>query len=240
MYKINYYWQYQPDNSDTELLDDPLLIIRDLSEVIIQYFDFNAENVLTIVDFPSNGNPTCLDSQHIIILATKGNRFFLQNAYQLAHELCHYIIREKSKIIDNNSWFEESICELCSIFFLKIIQLRWSVSPEPIKQSCSTIFNEYIEGIFARKKEFDLTTLSQNNSFEYRLLNDDEYKREHNNFIAQQLLPIFETNPNLWKEIFLIRTYNSSDLNTFFQKWSSDSSAENKDSILMIKQLFFN
>lgn len=154
MYKINYYWQYQPDNSDTELLDDPLLIIRDLSEVIIQ--------------------------------------------------------------------------------------LRWSVSPEPIKQSCSTMFNEYIEGIFTRKKEFDLTTLSQNNSFEYRLLNDDEYKREHNNFIAQQLLPIFETNPNLWKEIFLIRTYNSSDLNTFFKKWSSDSSAENKDSILMIKQLFFN
>lgn len=101
------------------------------------------------------------------------------------------------------------------------------------------MFNEYIEGIFARKKEFDLTTLSQNNSFEYRLLNNDEYKREHNNFIAQQLLPIFETNPNLWKEIFLIRTYNSSDLNTFFQKWSSNSSAENKDSILMIKQLFF-
>lgn len=54
-------------------------------------------------------------------------------AYQFAHEYCHHLIDEP---MDGESctsfWFEESICELSPVYFMRRIAQRWIEENTPI------------------------------------------------------------------------------------------------------------
>lgn len=49
--------------------------------------------------------------------------YYSQFAYQYCHELCHLMI--DNDVYEDYRWFEESLCELASIYFLPIISKEW-------------------------------------------------------------------------------------------------------------------
>ena len=67
---------------------------------------------------PSGNFPQYLSSDNIIYLTVKDGIRESQIIYQLAHELCHYFIKKGIKN-DELKYFEESLCELSSHFFLR-------------------------------------------------------------------------------------------------------------------------
>lgn len=81
--------------------------------------------------------PMCsnVGNHRIIYLATKDN-FWCQLAYQFAHEYCHHLINGPMDGENISSyWFEESICELSSNYFMRRIAQRWIEENTPILSS---------------------------------------------------------------------------------------------------------
>jgi len=237
MIKIYDDWHYQKDESDSSHFNDPLIIIRDVCDLMLKAFDENPDTVLQIIDHKHLGYPICLDNNVIIYLSTVGNTYWAQNAYQLSHELCHHFIKKKAPTGDN-SWFEESICELASIYFLSEIASIWSTSANNTKSSYSSSITDYFSNLLISPFIIDLKQLSIQSSAFYEEMNSDPYLRENNNFIANKLLPIFKKTPSLWGDVYLIRKLNIKDLNSFFTKWSRLANRENVGAILEISELF--
>ena len=234
MIKIYDNWHYQKDKSDSSNINDPLIIIRDVCNLMLKAFDENPDTVLHIIDDKQLGYPMCLDNNRIIYLSTAGNTYWAQNAYQLSHELCHHFIKKKSPT-DEHSWFEESICELASIYFLSEIASNWSTSAN---KSYSSKITDYLSNLLIKPLNINLKQLGIQSSAFYEKMNADPYLRVENNFIANKLLPIFKKTPSLWEDVYLIRKLNIKDLNSFFTEWSKLAKQENVGAILEISQLF--
>lgn len=237
MVKIYNNWHYHKDNNDSSNSSDPLLIIKDVCDLMLKSFDEHPDKELLIIDNPQLGHPMCLKDNSIIFLSTAGNTYWAQNAYQLTHELCHYFIKKKATKYDN-SWLEESICELASIYFLSEIAVSWSISDDIKKSSYSSSITDYVSDLLNPTINVDLKYLGIKGSTLYEEMNSDTYIRDKNNFIANKLLPIFQMTPSLWEDVYLIRKFNIKDLNSFFDDWSKFAKQDNKEAIFEIQNLF--
>ena len=237
MMKIYDNWYYQKDKSDLSHFSDPLIIIRDVCELMLEAFNEIPDTILYIIDIKHRGGPICLDDNKTIFLSTDGNTYWAQNAYQLSHELCHHFIKKKASI-DENSWFEESICELASIYFLSEIASIWSGSSNVNKSTYSSSITTYISNLQDTRLNIDLKQLNTQGSALYIEMNNDPYTRDENNLIANKIFPIFKENPSLWKDVYLIRNLDIRDLDSFFTKWSQLANKENIDPILRISKIF--
>lgn len=235
--KIYDNWFYQKDINDSSDSNDPLIIIRDVCDLMLKAFDENPDTDLLIIDDQQRDSPMCLDNNRIIYLATAGNRFWVQNAYQLSHELCHHFIKKKSPT-GENSWFVESICELASIYFLSEIASSWSTSKHERKLSYSSCITGYLSNLLFSPLNINLKELNIQSSAFYEEMNTDPYIRDKNRFIAIKLLPIFKKTPSLWEDVYLIWKLNIKDLNSFFNEWSQLAKQENDGAILEISELF--
>src|SRR5262249_46932134 len=72
------------------------------------------------------------DGEYIIQLSAK-DRFWAQYAYQFAHELCHllsnYDRSYENRKAPENGWFDESLCELASMFVVRKMGDTWETTP---------------------------------------------------------------------------------------------------------------
>lgn len=204
---------------------------------MLDRFDEKPDSTLTIIDNKPLGHPKCLDNNKIIFLSTAGNTFWSQNAYQLSHEFCHYFIQKKTSL-RNNSWFEESLCELSSIYFLSILSSEWEKSQIFKKVQYSGPLNDYHSELLSDVSPFDLSLLNDKESQLYEEMNKDPYLRDNNKYISIKMLPIFIEFPTLWQDVHLIRQCNIKNLRSFFSEWIRLASNKNASGILKISKLF--
>lgn len=145
--------------------------------------------------------PMCCNSSagRIIFLATKEN-YWCQWIYQFAHEYCHHLI--DGKMIPNFNglfWFEETICELASLFHLSRMGEYCFQSPKLTHYAQSVAL--YLSDLLTKNnnlvESFRLTKLQPWRE----QLQEKVYHRDLYNAIAVVMFPYFERNPHLWKII---------------------------------------
>lgn len=166
----------------------------------------------------TNGNPMCSDcgTFHRIQLNT-GDNYWCQWVYQFAHEYCHHIINGSfSGDWTDLLWFEETLCELSSLYNLH--------------EMIGFCKNKGLFGYSLAVEEY-LNELLTKNSLDYPISADggwypdylellskktdaskDGYRRELYNVIAALMYPLFLENPCLWKLILHIgdiRSWNT-------------------------------
>ncbi|GAG03367.1 unnamed protein product, partial [marine sediment metagenome] len=66
--------------------------------------------------------------EYIVKLDAEG-RHWAQFTYQFSHELCHVLTNYEKKASPKNRWFEESLCEMASMFVLRRMAVTWQTSP---------------------------------------------------------------------------------------------------------------
>ena len=100
-----------------------------LKEVIMQYealgFDINSGKPV-LVKYMKDG-PMCSNRGiYRVIFLSATEAYWCQYMYQFAHEFCHHLINGP---MDGNYvssfWFEESVCEMASEYFLMKIAKEW-------------------------------------------------------------------------------------------------------------------
>ena len=186
------------------------MVDNNMMEAIGQPY-FSTKQCLVV---PTEDVPMCVKAggQHIIFLATKDN-LWCQWVYQFSHEYCHHLIDgslsgEWSDLL----WFEETLCELSSLYNLN----------KMISYCANNGLQRYVPSV----KSYLENLLTKNND-KYKLsagggwykqyeasLKKEEYKRDLYNAIAVLMYPLFIDTPNLWKLILIIgdiRSWTSLD-----------------------------
>lgn len=187
--------------------DTTIFVLDSLLHVMNMYLPIHNAPHAIITFLEAYPNPTCLRNPKLIILTT--NPFsWNQLAYQLAHEMCHYII--PNDVSHNLKWFEESICELSSYYFLPQLSEYWKRMQIPLLRGDTNSlyypeFQKYVEYEQLRETFIDISTFVQHeNHPELLSLIKNCEQRDKNTYIANRLLPVFIEFPCTWHAVPLL------------------------------------
>lgn len=149
----------------------------------------------------------------IVMELNTGGYYWAQYSYQFAHEFCHIL----SGFREGNSttrWFEETICEMSSLFVLQRMAESWAVDPpyESWREFAPQLKKYSIKIRLERHsslqeiKEHGLAAFYKKHQ---ATLASNPMNRELNGAMAGELLPLLEENPQSWESI---RWLNASPL----------------------------
>ncbi|CAM3157724.1 hypothetical protein GHI93_07805 [Lactococcus hircilactis] len=150
-----------------------------------------------------------------------------QVTYQLAHEMCHYFISTGIKN-DSLAYFEESLCELSSHFFLRKKTKFYLNSGLIDLVEYAHYLTDYSSDELASATECDL----------YFSTSYYRYDRNNNKHIVKLLLPIFENNPTLWEEVPNLAEIEASTIGELLDLWKNKATAVHKKAIQEIQNIF--
>ena len=159
------------------------------------------------------------------IQLTAKNRHWCQYVFQFAHELGHImcIFRKENHA---NLWFEESICEVASLYALQRMGNKWDqISDGTNSREYAQEFEKYR---IRRIKEssypvnFQLAAWwNQNRS----ILSQNPHLRKQNIWVALTLYDLFDQNPTIaWSACLSLNntaTHRKTDFQQFLQNWKN-------------------
>ena len=204
---------------------------------------FPGKRLNSIVVTHTDKNPVVLyergpNDEYRVYLTAKGRRWPVY-AYEFAHELSHILTNYQHHTYPNattyNQWFEETLCEVASLYTLKRLAVTWEIAPpHPQWAVYAPDFQAFAEEFLQEKHRKLPSTTNLANWFQQNQndMKRNPYLRGHNEVVANLLLPLFEENPEIWEAI----TYLNMDLkgNTFkgyMQSWHDNVPEEFKDII---------
>jgi len=144
-------------------------------------------------------------------LAAQGTHW-AQYSFQFAHEACHVLVNysnshqpPRPEERQANLWLEESLCETASLFTLRAMSRSWQTAPPyPSWRSYAAWFRSYVEERRKQQVEHHFASpmsfsvwFRQNEA----ALRQNGVGRDRNTVIANQLLPIFESEPGGWETL---------------------------------------
>ena len=175
-------------------------------------------------------------SNHNVILLSVEETYWNQYAYQFAHEYCHFQIG--GNVPQQLRWFEESLCELASYFFLPRIGDLWKTNPPYLEwKDYAEKFQKYSLHDQQKATPFDLDFLDNSSAWAHLIQN--EYDRPKNAYVAIKLMPVFEANPCLWSVVHHIKSVPKNlTFSESLRCWRDFSPEKFRKDIGMIAQIF--
>ena len=179
--------------------------------------------------------------EYLIKVTTKG-RFWCQFAYQFAHEFCHILANYSHKTPVANKWFEESLCEMASIYAMRRMALTWKTSPPyPTWKSYAPAIREYVDDLQkAEDKLPEGKTLAAWYKENSAVLRKTPCMREKNRIVANSLLGLFEANPEHWPAIGYLNSGKpaSDSLQDHLANWYRQTPARHRKIVASIIKMF--
>jgi len=178
------------------------------------------------------------------VFLTTRDKLWAHYAYEFAHELAHILANyEHYKEVKNpHQWFEETICEVASLYTLKQLAISWrQAPPHPEGADYAPAFQEFAERLMGEQHRrlpegFTLATWLRE---ALGPMKSNPYIRDHNEVVANLLLPLFEENPKIWEAVAYLNAQQSgSDFKDYLQNWYDNAPEEYKDIIRYVMGLF--
>ncbi len=181
------------------------------------------------------------DHGELQVRLNTGGLYWSQYAYQFSHEFCHILCNYDGDP-QRNKWFEESICEMASIFSMREMAKAWKQHPPyPNWRDYSSALRSYADDVFAKDKLPDDTKFvdwfEQNRDHFYTHATD----RPKNRVVARQLLPLFEQAPDQWPAVGYLNVEKLTEQQTFedyLAAWHHNSPAKYRPFIRSIAAEF--
>jgi len=182
-----------------------------------------------IVVSPTSGDPKVLyelrDGHAYHIQLTAKNRHWCQYVFQFAHELGHIMCNFR-KENHANLWFEESICEVTSLYTLHRLGKKWDqISDDTNSKEYAQEFEKYrIHRIkeSSYPENFQLAAWWDQN---WTILSQNPHLRKQNIWVALTLYDLFDQNPTIaWSSCFFLNnlpTHRKADFEQYLQNWKN-------------------
>jgi beta-glucosidase len=183
-------------------IQDVSQVLHSTAEVLWPYFP---DRKLKPILVEPKGGPITLfrhgpRGEYLVRLNT-GDRYWAQHAYQFAHEFAHILANFDEREV-SNKWFEESICEMSSIFALRRMSETWKTQPPyPNWQDFAPALQRYADDRVQAGQLPPGKSLAQWYRENEPLLRKDPRLRDKNTIVAVALLPLFEKQPEGWEAI---------------------------------------
>lgn len=182
------------------------------------------------------------------------DRLWNQYAYQFAHEFCHVMVSPISPRTGANSWLEEAICELASVFVLRRMAERWTIDP-PYQNwsSYASHLADYAHNRLSapqRTLPVELTLSEWLSTSESGLRQGprqqvseqwDTEQRDKMAVVAYALLPLFENNPAAWNSIQRLpagpNSMTDSPTRVYLRSWRAAADPRDQHVVDQVMQL---
>jgi len=178
--------------------------------------------------------------EYLVKVTPKG-RYWCQFAYQFAHEFCHILANYSHKTPVANKWFEESLCEMASIYAMRQMAVTWKTSPPyPHWKSYASAIQEYVDDLQkAEDKLPEGKTLAAWYKENSAVLRKASCMREKNRIVANSLLGLFEANPD-WVAIGYLNSGKaaSDSLQDHLANWYRQTPAKHRKIVASIIKMF--
>lgn len=131
------------------------------------------------------------------------DRYWCQYVSQFSHELCHVMIGFDRYKEHKHRWFEETLCELASLFVLHRLAEVWNEAPPPDilgAKDFASNHRTYAEDTQAKAGSFLDGPLPEWFTRNIETLEADPYIRDLSRVVAVSLLGRFRDDPSLWRD----------------------------------------
>ena len=170
-----------------------------------------------------------------------GENYWSQYSYQFAHEFCH-ILCGNVEDEPSNKWFEESLCEMASIFAIRCMAETWKTDPPyPNWLGYASSLKEYSDDLIqkaAKPPGGNLAAWYKENEAQLR---KEPCQREKNRVVAVVLLPLFEKQPEHWEAVSWLNAAPSPTPHSFTEyltSWQSRAPAKHRPFIGQVAAKF--
>lgn len=141
--------------------------------------------------------------EHRVKLNT-GGQLWAQYSFQFAHEFCHILCRY-DRDTHPNKWFEESICELASLFAMRRMAETWKTAPPypnwaSYSESLASYAQDRIDSVALERRK----PLAEWFAAERVELEQNATLRQKNTVVAADLLELFEAEPENWAAVHFL------------------------------------
>jgi len=175
------------------------------------------------------------NGERIVLLSTS-DRLWSQLAYQFSHEYCHVFTKHYLTPLEHSfSWFEESICEMDSIWCLSRMGADWALRPPyPHWASYGNSLHEYamsrIDGVQIHKSPEEFKKWLESNLDE---MTSNGNNRALNQIVAVRLYPMFQIEPFLWKSVEQLNQNPNfeGDFESYLQRWLQTVATQHRESV---------
>jgi hypothetical protein len=223
-------------------LDDAKAVLLSAAGELWKYFP---ERRLPRIEIQPKGGPITLFKRgadgEIRVKLDTGGRLWAQYSFQFSHEFCH-ILCDFKEHENPNHWFEESLCEMASVFALRRMSETWKTkAPYPNWKDYAQHLRTYADERSALARIPDGKAFLQwfaENEADMRLNPTD---RTRNNIVAGVVLPLFEAQPEMWEAVSYLNTEKLTKLYSFKQyleAWRKNSQEKHRAFIDKIGRQF--
>jgi hypothetical protein len=153
--------------------------------------------------------------------------YWCKYVYQFSHELCHVMTNFDCHRRRRHRWFDESLCELASLFVLQRLATVWIEEP-PAAVGGATAYARHFASYaaetaeqYAHLRREDLPRWLRDNAAS---LDRSRYLRRLNGTVAVALLKPFLEEPSLWRDCRSLNRWNPATDATFAEyldSWSA-------------------
>ena len=142
--------------------------------------------------------------------------YWCQYAYQFSHELCHVMTNFDRHKEHKHKWFEESLCELASLFVLHRLATVWKAHP-PAEIAGAVEFAPHFRAYAddVGNVQVDRHDLPHWLTEHIDTLEANPFNRELNRTLAVALLDRFLEDPSLWRDCGWLDYWDPSANETF-------------------------
>ena len=210
--------------------------LKSVFEVFLKEFGTKPDASVNVAWWGGQGLPprTLFDHRPFEIRLTAIGNNWPQYVYQFAHELCHAMTNFDLVREHKHKWFEESLCELASLFVLEKLAEVWAADPPAgIKgsQSWASLHATYAREVACRYDTVprsDLPTWLQAN---ISTMEESSTERDLNGIVSFAFLPSFRRDPSLWRDCVWLNFWDARNNGTFAEYLDSwDSCLRSRES----------
>ena len=223
--------------------EDILAVLDSTTRELWKHFpDYQVEPIVVV---RGEQGPVTLydrnDRGEIVVRLDTHKTYWSQYSYQWAHELCHILCGFRNDGTENK-WFEESLCEMASLYAMRRMSVTWEHHP-PYKHWADYrhSLKDYTDKVMLSREKLPAKDLAAFYKKHEETLRKSPTERQLNGAIAQALLPLFEEKPSRWEALrYLNVTPAKNDLSLwgYFAKWHEDAPEKHQPFIRELGLLF--
>lgn len=201
-------------------------VVESAYAVLVEAFEKEPEDIIHLIPWNREYPLAVYDRRPYQIYLSARDSYWSQYVYQFSHELCHILTNFDRARQHRHKWFEESLCELSSLFVLHRLAETWAESPPPSVFEAADFapnhreYAEYIEAKYSMSSSEEISRwLAENIS----ALETSSEKRELNGVVTVALLNRFREDSSLWSECGWLNHWDPEEDDTFreyLDSWS--------------------
>ena len=208
-------------------------VVESAYAVLVEAFEKKPEDIIHVIPWNQEYPLAVYDRRPYQMYLSARDTYWSQYVYQFSHELCHILTNFDRAKQHRHKWFEESLCELSSIFVLHRLAETWAESPPASVLEAADFapnHGEYAESIKAKYIMSSNKNISRWFAENIAVLETSSVQRELNGVVAVALLDCFCENPSLWSECGWLNHWDPKGDETFpdyLDSWSACLKANN-------------